>query len=347
MPEQMAKMLRQVAPIIVDSSIFDKFIGLLEHAGGERGNLLRVLTYHRVDEPGAHPWLDPVLISATPEAFEAQMEYISANYQVISVLDLLRTIEKKSLLPPKALLVTFDDGYCDFEQHAWPVLKKYHIPATLFVPTSFPDHPERLFWWDRLSSALHTTSREEIDTPAGRLPLSTTAQRSQAVVRLKNYVKSLPQEAAAAFVEQICKDLDVSTHENSVLGWDALRKLAKDGLTLCPHTQTHPIMNNVSPDAMYSEAYNSFQDLEREVGGIVPAFAYPSGFHNDEVVQAVGRAGLKLAFTTERGINDLGRTHPLMLQRINVGMRTTIPILRAQLLSVSATLYPLGKKVFR
>jgi hypothetical protein len=96
---------------------------------------------------------------------------------------------------------------------------------------------------------------------------------------------------------------------------------------------------------MCSEAYNSLQDLEREVGKTLPAFAYPSGFHNEEVVRAVERAGFKLAFTTERGINDLGRVHPLQLQRINVGMRTTIPILRAQLLSLSATLYPLGKKV--
>jgi peptidoglycan/xylan/chitin deacetylase (PgdA/CDA1 family) len=340
-------MLKQVAPIIVDSSIFDKFIGLLEHTGGERGNLLRVLTYHRVDDPGVRPWLDPALISATPETFEAQMKYVAANYQVISVLDLLRIVENKSLLPPRAVMVTFDDGYGDFKQHAWPLLKKHHIPVTLFVPTSFPDHPERIFWWDRLSYALHTTVKAEIETPAGRLPLLTAVQRTQAVAALKNYVKTLNQEAAATYVEQICRELDVPAHENSVLGWDALRELAKEGVTLCPHTQTHPIMNHISPDAMYGEAYNSMQDLEREVGGILPAFAYPSGFHNEEVVRAVERAGFKLAFTTERGINDLGRAHPLQLQRINVGMRTTIPILRAQLLSVSAAIYPLGKKVFR
>ena len=338
-------MLRQVTPFIVDSAIFDKFIGLLEHTGGERGNLLRVLTYHRVDEPGARPWLDSGLISATPKAFDEQMKYVSANYQLISVLDVLQTIEKRGLLPPRAVMVTFDDAYCDFEQHAWPVLKKYRIPVTLFVPTSYPDHPERLFWWDRLSHALHATGRREIDTPVGLLPLSSTAQQNQACVALKNYIKTLPQEAATTFVEQICTDLDVPAHENSVLGWDALRKLAADGVTLCAHTQTHPIMNHISPEAMCSEAYNSLQDLEREVGKTLPAFAYPSGFHNEEVVRAVERAGFKLAFTTERGINDLGRVHPLQLQRINVGMRTTIPILRAQLLSLSATLYPLGKKV--
>lgn len=339
-------MIKQFTPIIADSTIFSRLIGLLEHTGGEWGNLLRVLTYHRVDEPGAHPWLDGGLISATPEAFEAQMDYVSANYQVISVQDLLRAFENKSPLPPRAVLVTFDDAYGDFEQNAWPVLKKYQIPVILFVPTSFPDHPERLFWWDRLSHALHTTGMQEIDTPAGRLQLTTTAQRTQACVALKSYVKTLPHDAAAGFVVQWCNELNASPHENSVLGWAALRKLAGEGVTLCAHTQSHPIMNNISPQEMYNEAYNSLQDLEREIGGVAPAFAYPSGFHNEEVVRAVGRAGFKLAFTTERGINDLRRAHPLELKRINIGMRTTIPILRAQLLSVSAALYPMGKKVF-
>lgn len=340
-------MIKQITPIIADSTIFNKFIGLLEHTGGERGNLLRVLTYHRVDEPGARPWLDAGIISATPATFEAQMRYVSANYRVISVLDLLRAVENKTLLPPRAVLVTFDDAYCDFEQHAWPILRKYHIPVVLFVPTSFPDHPERLFWWDRLSHALHTTGKEETVTPVGRLPLATGAQRTQACVALKNYVKTLPHDAAAKYVGQLCMELGILSTQNSVLGWDALRKLAGEGVALCAHTQTHPIMNNISPEEMYNEAYNSLQDLEREIGRTAPAFAYPSGFHNEEVVRAVGHAGFKLAFTTERGINDLGRTHPLQLQRINVGLRTTIPILRAQLLSVSASLYPLGRKVFR
>jgi peptidoglycan/xylan/chitin deacetylase (PgdA/CDA1 family) len=322
-------------------------VALLDRTGGERPNLLRVLTYHRVDEPQARPWMDPVLISASPKVFEAQMNYLSANYQPVSIFDLLEALERPDqvILPPRAVLVTFDDAYVDFEQHAWPVLKHYRIPVTLFVPTAFPDHPERLFWWDRLFHALHTTTQSEITTPIGHLAIGTNSERSLANLRLKNHIKSLPNEAAVAFVEDLENRLGVSPHANCVLGWNALRKLASDGVTLAPHTQTHPIMNNIPSGAMQNEALGSLSDLQREIGDVPPVFAYPSGFHNPAVVSAVRAAGFKLAFTTERGINMLGHHDPLQLQRINVGAQTTIPILRAQLLSLSASLYPIGKKV--
>jgi peptidoglycan/xylan/chitin deacetylase (PgdA/CDA1 family) len=307
-----------------------------------------VLTYHRVDQPQARPWLDPVLISAAPEVFEVQMKYLSANYQPISVLDVLEVVESNDqiLLPPRAVLVTFDDAYQDFEQHAWPVLKHYQIPVTLFVPTAFPDHPEHFFWWDRLFHALHTTVKAEICTPVGNLTIDTDLGRSQANLRLKNYIKALPNDAAIGFVEDLEQQLNVSPQVNCVLGWEALRKLANEGVTLAPHTQTHPIMNHIPPSVMQKEAEGSFYDLQREIGETPPVFAYPSGFHTPEVVRAVQAAGFKLAFTTERGINVLSHTDPLRLQRINVGAQTTISILRAQLLALSASLYPIGKKVF-
>lgn len=344
----MVKSLRQFVAIFANSAAFRKVVALLDQPGGERPNLLRVLTYHRVDVPQARPWLDPVLISASPEVFESQMRYLSANYHPISVSDVLEVLERndRRILPPRAVLVTFDDAYQDFEQHAWPVLKRYQIPVTLFVPTAFPDHPERLFWWDRLFHALCSTVKSEIRTPIGNLAIGTDLERSQAILRLKKHIKSLPNDVAIAFVEDVEQQLDVSPHANGVLGWEELRRLAHAGVTLAPHTQTHPIMNHIPPSAMQNEALDSLYDLQREIGETLPVFAYPSGFHNAEVVSAVRDAGFKLAFTTERGINILGRDDPLQLQRINVGAQTTIPILRAQLLSLSASLYPIGKRVF-
>jgi peptidoglycan/xylan/chitin deacetylase (PgdA/CDA1 family) len=343
----MVKSLRQFLPIFANSAPFRQVVALLDQSVGEQANLLRVLTYHRVDTPQARPWLDPVLLSASPEEFEVQMKYISTNYQPISVFDVLEALEKNDqmLLPPRAVLVTFDDAYQDFEQHAWPVLKRYQIPVTLFVPTAFPDHPERLFWWDRLFHALHSTLKSEINTPIGNLSIGTDLKRSQANIHLKDYIKTLPNDMAIAFVEALEHQLNVSAQANCVLGWAALRRLANEGVNLAPHTQTHPILKHIPPSAMQNEALDSLHDLQREIGETMPVFAYPSGFHNAEVVGVMRAAGFKLAFTTERGINILGRDDPLQLRRINVGTQTTVPILRAQLLALSATLYPIGRKI--
>jgi peptidoglycan/xylan/chitin deacetylase (PgdA/CDA1 family) len=335
----MSRVVKQVSSLATGNAAFAKILSLLERADSRRPNLLRVLTYHRVDEPDAHPALFPGLISATPEAFDQQMSYLAANYCVISLPELLDACRSGAALPPRAALVTFDDACRDFAEHAWPTLKRYRLPATLFVPTAFPDHPERAFWWDQLYHAVISTSRrEDLGTPLGRLPLRTAAERARAFGRLKDYVKTLPHRAAIELVEQVCTTLGARRQEHNVLGWDALRRLAREGVTLGAHTQTHPLMNRVSLEEVRAEAVGSLRDLEREIGAVPPIFAYPSGGFNDEVVRLLAREGFKLAFTTVRGVNDMRAADLLRLRRINIGWRANLSIFRARLLPWSVYL---------
>jgi peptidoglycan/xylan/chitin deacetylase (PgdA/CDA1 family) len=340
--------MKQFVPILANSAAFEGFVRLLEHTGPERGGLLRVLTYHRVDAPEAHPWLDPGLISATPESFQAQMKYVAANYEPVSAADVVHAFEHRAshVLPTRAVLVTFDDAYSDFEKNAWPVLKQYRIPTTVFVPTAFPNHPERLFWWDRLFHALQTTSARELNSPIGCFQFSTASERRAAYKALKNHFKTVHHERAIAEVDRICRELGISPQTNIVLDWDGLRRLASEGVTLGAHTQNHPIMNSITLEELQSEVMGSLHDLTRELGSAPQTFAYPSGIHNEAAVSVVERAGFKLAFTTRRGINEIQRADRLRLQRINVGARTTLPVLRAQLLSWSVPVYSLGNRFF-
>jgi peptidoglycan/xylan/chitin deacetylase (PgdA/CDA1 family) len=317
----------------MQSTAFATFLALLERANDPRPNVLRVLTYHRIDEPGARPQLNPGLISATPATFDQQMRYLAANYRVISMPELLHASQTGTALPPRAVLVTFDDGYCDFAEHAWPTLKRYRLPVTLFVPTAYPDQPTLTFWWDRLYQALHSAAAHaEIDTPLGRLPLATAAQRGQAFAQLRDSVKGQPHAEAMALVDQVCAQLGAPHPEQHVLGWDALRQLAHEGVTLGAHTRTHPLMNRISPADARDEALGSLHDLEQRIGSTLPIFAYPSGAFNAETVRVLARAGFLLAFTTARGLNDLRRADRLRLRRINVGQRTSLAALRTQLL---------------
>ncbi len=324
---------------VASSAAFSRFVTLLERVDRYRPNLLRVLTYHRVDHPDACPALYPGLISATPDTFDQQMKYLAEKYRVVSVLELLDRYRGGAALPPRSVLLTFDDAYCDFAEHAWPILKRCRLPVTLFVPTAFPDRPERMFWWDRLYQAVTGASRrDDLRVPLGGLPLATASQRRQAFGRLKDYVKTLPHVEAMALVDRICAALGAPEPQPSVLSWEALRQLAREGVALGAHTRTHPLMNRVLPEEARAEAVGSLRDLEREVGPVAPVFAYPSGGFNDEVVRALEREGFALAFTTARGINDLRTADRLRLRRINVGRRTTLAALRAQLLPWSLVL---------
>ncbi len=329
----MKGLFRPSVAAVARHPLFARLIGELEKLSRDSSEILRVLTYHRVDYPHAHPELDPALLSATPEAFTEQMQYLAAHYRVLSLPELHQTSQTRAPLPPRSVLVTFDDAYCDFVEHAWPILRRLGLPVTLFVPTSFPDQPERVFWWDRLHQAFQETARRDpLSTPLGHLALTTPAQRTAAARQVRDYIKTLPHATAMSLVEKICADLGLTTVPHRVLDWATLRRLAREGVTLGAHTRTHPLLNRVSLAEAQAEATGSRQDLEREVGHTLPVFAYPSGGNTPAVARMLEQSGFQLAFTTARGLNNWRTVDRLRLRRINVGQRASLALVRAQLL---------------
>lgn len=315
------------------SRSFSLFIALLERLGDRNPHLLRVLTYHRVDYPDAKPDLYPGTISATPDEFSRQMEFLLANYRVVEMNEILEAVRHHRELPPRAVLITFDDAYCDFSNYAWPILKQCKLPATLFVPTAFPDQPQQVFWWDRLYRAICRTAYDSpLMTPLGDLPLFTNLQRKSVFRRLLQHVKSLPDKEVRPFVDGICEQVDNVPPVNSVLDWRTLSQMASEGLTLGAHTRTHPLMNRIPVEEARQQAVASREDLKNQFGSALPILAYPGGALSDEVAQMLKREQFELAFTTQRGINDLRNVDRMRIRRMNVGRCTTLAVMRASLL---------------
>jgi peptidoglycan/xylan/chitin deacetylase (PgdA/CDA1 family) len=335
----MNNLIKKSASILADSPTFDKFISLLERPDEDNSTLLRVLTYHRVDEPSNRPHLDPGLVSATSRDFLQQMEYLSEYHHVLSIAELMEIKLAGRILPSNAVLVTFDDAYRDFQENAWPILKRLKLPVTLFVATDYPGEPDKMFWWDRLYHAVWNSEFADwLETSAGKYPLRMDQEKGQALRNLREYVKSIPHIEAMKFVDSIYDQLKPPPSENGVLDWEALRDLAQEGVTLGAHTQSHPLMNRISSSEAHHELIGSIEDLEREVGEVMPIFAYPGGGLNNRVVEILRQEDVQIGFTTLRGINQIGKVDWLQLRRINVGARTTLQILRAQLLPMAAHL---------
>lgn len=339
-------MINHLQSFATNTVAFSQLVDFIEWIAGVEPNVFAVLTYHRVDYADSHPDLYPGLISTIPEHFEQHILYLISHCHPISMSELLDAClaDHTVQLPPRAVLVTFDDAYLDFAQHAWPILKRHGVPATLFVPTAFPDHPERVFWWDQLYHAFQTTSRREPLNALGlQLPLLTPDHRNAAFVKLRKRLKALQHSETIALVDKLCSKLDVPRPKNSVLGWDALRQLMREGVTLGAHTRTHPLTTRISTEQIKTEVLGSLYDLDRFTGSTPQVFAYPSGAVNKEVMEILKNAGFLLAFTSGRGINDLRHIQPFMVRRINVGRRTTLPVLRAQLLPWTRYINPLQR----
>ena len=326
------KPLRKLASTAARGADRTGFMRVLERTLGGRADRLAVLTYHRIAEPGLRPRFAPGTLSATPAEFSEQLEFLARHCRVLALEELLSLLRRDRTLPPRAVLLTFDDAYVDFEEHAWPALKRLGLPVTLFVPTGYPDHPERSFWWDRLFQAIVGSAATGIRTPFGDLEWASFRDRVRCFRTLRESVKDLPHGAAMDLVGRICGELGDGESTPAILGWDALRTLAREGVSMGSHTRTHPMMDRIPLEDAREEIEGSIEDLNRELGSAAPAFAYPAGRLDDRVARILEESGVQLAFTTQPGVNEVRRSDRLRLRRVHVGARTGLAGLRAQLL---------------
>jgi peptidoglycan/xylan/chitin deacetylase (PgdA/CDA1 family) len=296
--------------------------------------MLRVITYHRVGNPEQTPLLHPRLVSATPEVFALHMQHLARRYRVVSMPEVLDATLQCRPLPRRAVLVTFDDAYRDFLDAAWPILRAHRLPATMFVPTDYPGHPQRSFWWDRLHRCFSFTARQELEgSSLGDLPLRTPAQRRASLAAMQAHVKSLPHAEGMAQVEACAAALgEPACDQRAVLSWDELRTLARQGLTVCAHSRSHPLLTRLMPERVREEVVGSLQDLRREMGEALPIFSYPNGAYDDTAVGILRAESVTLAFTQIDGHNDLRGEDPLRLRRTNITRRSSPVVFRLRLL---------------
>jgi len=283
----------------------------------DRGSTLRALVYHRITERG--PEDDALTHPAgcvSPALFEKQLEHLARFYSPVSADELLAALAGRHQLPRRAVLVTFDDGYRDFQGVAWPILKRYGIPAVLFVPTAFPGDPERVFWWDALWQMLARTRRDRV--VAGFTIVLPTSAEDRVVTHgtLSSWLKALTPSARAAALRELEQQLGVRPEPTrAVLSWKELRLLSNDGVTVAAHSRTHELLDQISDRALAEEIEGSRDDLVRELGSCPPLFAYPNGNLDRRTLDALRAARFVAGFTVAHGVNHLGSADPRLLRR--------------------------------
>jgi len=290
--------------------------------------------YHRVLDRDAK--VNPSLVSTEPAAFDRQMKHLARHYRVVSTHEVLAAVRSGRPLPQRAVLITFDDAYRDFADIAWPILRKHRLPATVFVPTDYPDHPERSLWWDRLYHAvLHTRARSVTAGPLGRLRLDSVDARLRSLRLVQRALKRVRHADCMRRVNDLCRDLACDGEGvSSVLTWHEVRALAEDGVAIGGHTRSHAALDQLPLESVREEVQGCRDDLIRELGTVPSVFAYPFGSYDDAVVEAVSAAGFELAFTCEDGHSRLGSTDPLRLHRTGITPRTSTLLFRFRLLTV-------------
>lgn len=325
-------MVRKTAELIARALDVSGVLGALERLDSSSG--LRVLVYHRVDEPSAEPDLDPGLISATPDEFRVQMQLVAKHYHPVPLRTVLAAQRGEVSLPSGAVLITFDDGYLDFAVHAWPVLRDLGLPAVLFVPTAFPDQANGPgFWWDRLYAGLRRAKSRVVNLPdLGEFDLAEVGGQRFALNACKRHVKSLPHAEAMDWVDAALGELAEIPSLARVLSWDSLRELTRQGLDVCAHGHLHALCTRLTADELKDDLITCRARLASELGGdfCASVLCWPANACSHQVCEIARGLGFEMAFGGVRGVARVPVRDALDVMRIPV-LRYQQALFRAQL----------------
>ncbi|RME88354.1 MAG: polysaccharide deacetylase family protein [Anaerolineae bacterium] len=298
-------------------------------------NTLTVLNYHRVNDPDA-PDFDTFKpnVSARPEAFARQMDYLKRWFNVVSLQRVIAWLEGREDLPPRAALITFDDGYRDNYTHAYPILRERGLPATIFLTTGHIES-DRPFYWDLVAYCFTHTHRESVTLPNGKVRHWENAHERERVARAWiEAAKALPESAKQTWVERLPEQLGVAIpsgyFRRQMLTWEQIREMREGGIEFGAHSVTHPILTRIPLAQAKEEIETSKRHIEEETGEPVLAFAYPNGLRDDfspPIERLVAEAGMHLAFTLLNGPCSRRevRRDPFAIRRIFISHRHTLP----------------------
>jgi peptidoglycan/xylan/chitin deacetylase (PgdA/CDA1 family) len=288
-----------------------------------------VLMYHRISLEGA----DRELLCVPPDEFRAQMQHLSdAHYNVLALEELAEGM-RRGTLPPRAVALTFDDGYLDSLTAAAVVLSEFRLPASFFVVTAMHEEPHE-FWWDALERALGDASdvpeRLEI-TLAGEnlvLPTAKEDERRTARERVKRGFYSLTQKDRDEIVAAIVEWSGVGPRqETDSRGMNAseIQALARlPGMSIGSHTVNHLLLPAQSRDIKYRELTDSKRSLEELLGRDVSTLCYPYGGFDVETALLVREAGYACAVSTGN-LPVTASSDPFVIPRVAVRAGDDLP----------------------
>lgn len=281
---------------------------------------LRILMYHRFS-------------AADVPALERQCAHLRRYYAPLSMPQVIGMVNRGEPLPGNAAVITVDDGHRDFLLHGWPVLRKYEIPATVYLISGFVDD-ELWPWFDRVLWMFANTPVPSVELNLdGRpvvLDLTDPRRRADIGQHVANALADLPSDLHAQTMAELPDRLRVSVpakapSEFASLSWDDARALAREKVDFGGHTVTHPILSRIPEDQVIWEVSHSKARIEQELGGEVVSFCYPNGYPddvNDGSVEAVKRAGYAAAVLACGGLN-YSFDDRFRLQRVPCGPEQT------------------------
>ena len=292
--------------------------GFVSHRQKKGGVI--ILMFHKIDNKQ-----DPLPLTISPSIFDRILSEITERFEIVA-LESLFDQEKNLVVDEKVkFVITFDDGYRDNYEKAFPILKRHKAPATIYLSYGHLEG-EYFFWYEKLTLGIQNTKHKFIDLEdlgSEKFNLDSLEEKSKVINNLNLWLKLFTDKERLEKLEIILSRLEVSDTDENVspmLSWEMVKEMNENNINFGSHTVSHPILSRENNQSIENEVVESKRLLEEKTGQKMEGFAYPNGTiddYNDTVLDYVNKAAYQHACTTTPGINYKGQD-PYQLLRINI-----------------------------
>lgn len=284
-----------------------KLLATLASGSGKQKKLF-ILIYHRVmDKPD---FMRPGEVDKS--MFDWQMNLMAKYFNVLSLNEAVERL-KTNALPPRAVCITFDDGYADNLNNALPILKKHKLSATFFIANGFLNGGR--MWNDTIIEAVRNASGDQFDLRDCGLesyPIATEQERTHSAERIIKNIKHQAPDIRMSLTNRIAAKSQ-NLPNDLMLTTEQLQELHQSGGEIGGHTVNHPILAKLDASTAIQEIAENKQFLESTLGCTLKFFAYPNGKPGSdylpehvEIVRQQGyQAALSTSWATAKHNNDL------------------------------------------
>lgn len=298
-----------------------------------------ILAYHRVVTSAElqRQYIEPGMY-VRQDVFEMQVRWLMEHCNVISLSDLLQQWQVRAWDQGKPYCVlTFDDGWLDNYLYAFPILKKYQVPASIFLPTNYIGSIE-WFWPDKIAFLLtylrqpqvtamqRRSAREVIAKIPGAVKASFAGLEADNYLIIREIIgrcKMLEPGQIGNIIHSLIDILGVSIpQERMTINWEEVKEMAQEGISFGSHSCAHHLLTRLDERTIRQELQVSNQMLRTLPEGYLPVFCYPNGDNTDSIQRLVKESGYVAAVGTRNGME--GRCPEKLYELKRIGMHNDV-----------------------